>query len=152
MSETEVELTNDAYVRWLRAQRPQPIAWFLSFSELEQEALARLGDDYVDGCIELGTSAGQEADGASMEQIAAAAIRERLAGSGSPQTKPAPTMGGLTKQREERAQAEQAARSEGRTLFGKKPDSVQTENDIIEEKIAGAWEDGIPPETEEAAG
>ena len=40
------ELTNDAYARWLRAQRP-PLSMFLALSELEQEALAGIGDDYV---------------------------------------------------------------------------------------------------------
>ena len=40
------ELTNDAYARWLRAQRP-PLALFLGLSELEQEALAELGDAHL---------------------------------------------------------------------------------------------------------
>lgn len=40
---TDVQLTDDAYRRWLRAWRP-PFAWFLGLPETEQEALAQLGD------------------------------------------------------------------------------------------------------------
>ena len=43
-------LTNDTYARWLRAQRP-PLPMFLGLSEIEQEALAGIGDDYVSECI-----------------------------------------------------------------------------------------------------
>lgn len=42
----EVDLTEESYYRWLRAQRP-PLPMFLEMSELEQETLARLGDNYV---------------------------------------------------------------------------------------------------------
>jgi hypothetical protein len=37
------DLTNEAYERWLRAQRP-PFDWFLALSQVEQEQLAILGD------------------------------------------------------------------------------------------------------------
>lgn len=45
-AEPEIELTNAAYARWLRAQRP-PFSWFLRLGELEQEALALLGDEHA---------------------------------------------------------------------------------------------------------
>lgn len=41
----EVDLTNEAFGRWLRARRP-PMPLFLSMTEGQQEALAKLGDDY----------------------------------------------------------------------------------------------------------
>lgn len=43
-------LTADAYRRWLRAQRP-PLADFVRLSDVEQEALALLGDEYVQDAI-----------------------------------------------------------------------------------------------------
>lgn len=47
-------LTNEAYQRWLRAQRP-PLEMFLGLSEIEQEQLAMLGDEHVqDLAIALG--------------------------------------------------------------------------------------------------
>lgn len=39
-------LTSAAYDRWLRAQRP-PLLDFLKLSEVEQEALALIGDEYM---------------------------------------------------------------------------------------------------------
>lgn len=47
-------LTTDAYRRWLRAQRP-PLTEFLRLSDVEQEALAMLGDEYMqDVALALG--------------------------------------------------------------------------------------------------
>ncbi len=43
-------LTADAYRRWLRAQRP-PLLDFLHLSDVEQEALALLGDEYAQDAI-----------------------------------------------------------------------------------------------------
>lgn len=49
-----VDLTNDAYARWLRAQRP-PLTWFLARTEDEQEAMAAMGDQHLqDLCIGIG--------------------------------------------------------------------------------------------------
>jgi hypothetical protein len=51
-----VDLDRAAYGRWLRAQRP-PLTWFLGLSDLEQTALAELGDEYVtDYMIALATA------------------------------------------------------------------------------------------------
>lgn len=40
-------VTTAVYGRWLRAQRP-PFQWFAELPELEQEALAGVGDGYVE--------------------------------------------------------------------------------------------------------
>lgn len=42
-SKRKPDLTNEAYDRWLRAQRP-PFDWFLALSEIEQEQLAMIGE------------------------------------------------------------------------------------------------------------
>ena len=50
----KVALTNDVYSRWLRAQRP-PMDLFCGLTQIEQEQLAMLGDEYVqDVCVALG--------------------------------------------------------------------------------------------------
>ena len=41
-----VDVTNDAFRRWLRAHRP-PLLWFLGLSEDEQETLALIGDEHA---------------------------------------------------------------------------------------------------------
>ena len=43
-------VTNDAYKRWLRAQRPA-WAWFFALTELEQGQLAIMGDEHVQDVI-----------------------------------------------------------------------------------------------------
>jgi len=89
----EVDLTNEAYSRWLRACRPD-LVWFLSQAEDVQEQLAILGDDYVqDVCIGIGyavsnpaaaeagtkTSAGSmDAEVDLVQQLAAAAVRKMV--------------------------------------------------------------------------
>lgn len=45
-----LDLTSDAHARWLRAGRP-PYGTFLALSEMEQEALARIGDDFREDFI-----------------------------------------------------------------------------------------------------
>jgi len=42
-----VDLDSPRYTRWLRAGRPQPLAWFLSLSESQQEALAGLAESWL---------------------------------------------------------------------------------------------------------
>ena len=44
-------ITQDGYSRWLRAQRP-PFEWFSKLSELEQEALATIGDSHASELVE----------------------------------------------------------------------------------------------------
>lgn len=48
MTDDAPTLTVESYRRWLRAQRPD-MRLFLGLSELEQETLAILGDEYVLG-------------------------------------------------------------------------------------------------------
>lgn len=43
----EVELTEEAYSRWLMAGQPQPIVWFLGLPDLEQSALADVGREHL---------------------------------------------------------------------------------------------------------
>lgn len=58
----EVTLTEAAYARWLKACRPQPLAWFLGLPEAEQQALAAIGEAYTaDLIVALGLSAQSEA-------------------------------------------------------------------------------------------
>jgi len=45
------ELTGPAYSRWLRAHRP-PLTLFLGLAELEQEALADIGDAHAQELVE----------------------------------------------------------------------------------------------------
>lgn len=74
-------LTNDSYARWLRAQRP-PLPMFLGLSEIEQEALAGLGDDYVSECITVlaGALRGEEAAEVPKDDAEAAAGLLDIAG------------------------------------------------------------------------
>ena len=118
----EVDLTSDAYARWLRAQRPQPIGWFLGLDELAQEALARLGDDYVAGCIEMGASVAEEDETAALKRMGAEAARDLLGRSGSRADGAALSMGGLTERKEQRARAEQQARNGSKSFLGRRPD------------------------------
>ena len=53
----EIELTEESFDRWLRAQRP-PFEWFLGQPEDVQEALAARGDRYVEDCNERIRAAG----------------------------------------------------------------------------------------------
>ena len=100
------ELTNDAYRRWLRAQRP-PLALFLGLSELEQEALAELGDEHAADfavavgyavadpqAADAGVSAAQ-GDAAGDESLAlrlAEGLAQKLAGRTPPPPVPAGSM------------------------------------------------------------
>lgn len=88
---TEVELTSTAYLRWLRAGRPD-FRWFLAQAEDVQETLAKLGDDYIqDVAIAIGyacqdpalAEAGIEDDAESdgvIARRAAQAVIARLVG------------------------------------------------------------------------
>jgi len=46
-SKKSIDMTSDAFSRWLRAMRP-PFDWFHRQSELVQEQLAKIGDDHFD--------------------------------------------------------------------------------------------------------
>lgn len=87
-----VDLTPEMYLRWLRAQRPS-IEWFAVLSTIEQEALAAVGDSYVEDCgIMLGMAIrdphaariaadaahGDESAAEAMQMQAAARMAEKL--------------------------------------------------------------------------
>ena len=118
----EVDLTTEAYRRWLRALQPQPIAWFLSLSELEQEALAGLGDDYV-----ADRTAGPQDDVDAASELVRGLV-ERMGGAQPPATQaypPSPlSMAGATHRRQAHEGQRQQAKDAGRRLFGREPDPV----------------------------
>jgi hypothetical protein len=108
------DLTNAGYQRWLRAQRP-PLVMFLRLSELEQEALAGMGDDYVQGCLAAGLEAGEMLD----------AAQGRENGAQIPVQDVTHTMAGVVKRREAAAQAAQDTKGKGGPmLMGKEADEV----------------------------
>ena len=142
-----VDLTNDAYGRWLRAGRPQPIAWFLGVHPEEQEQLAIMGDEYQqDVCVAIGyavadpqlADAGLDAaENPDSEEVLirrmAADVASKLLDKNHGHTKPeAPvmSMSGVSQRRkaaEAAAAAEtkdaKAAKSKARSFLGRAPDS-----------------------------
>lgn len=139
-----VELTDEAFSRWLRARSPQPLAFFLSLSESEQEALALLGDEYTqDLCLGIGfavhdplvAQAGLDAaeNPASEDnlllriaQTAARKAQDARAPSGAPTRGRGPTsMGGFQERTLERVKAKQREADEARSFCGRPPDSIR---------------------------
>lgn len=140
---TTVDLTDEAYSRWLRARSPQPISFFLGLGESEQETLAILGDEYTqDVCLAIGFSvhdpvaaqAGLDAvespaaEGDLLMRLAQAAARKAQA---SPDAARAPaatpsglTLGGITERREGLQEDRQRAQDKGKSFLGRKPDPV----------------------------
>lgn len=135
---SEVILTNETYRRWLRAQRPQPIQWFLSLGPDDQEALAGIGDthaaeatvalayalidpDLADAGLDAPDN--PESEEVLLRRLAANAAREKLQnGPGSPPPTPPLSMGGLTKRQHDAESRKQAAKDGVRRLFGRPPD------------------------------
>lgn len=117
----KVALTNDTFSRWLRAQRP-PMDLFCGMSDIEQEQLAMLGDEYVqDVCVALGyanqhpraAEAGldQERGGSEGEAQLAAQLAKNIAAKILTQAAPKPHA--------------MAPKTVGRrTLFGQRADEV----------------------------
>lgn len=103
-------VTSEVYGRWLRAQRP-PFQWFAELGELEQEALAGVGDGYVENlAIAIGfavqdpaaaasgvdTQRGDpEAEAELLGRMAAATVRRMLAPKNTDQPRSAPPPGPL---------------------------------------------------------
>lgn len=106
---SEVDLTLPTYRLWLRAQRPQPITWFLSLSKLEQEALAEEGDAYVASAVDTGLQAYQEGE-ETMAQALAQMAAARAQNGASSNPPPVSLSGSL-----------------GKSLFGKPPDDLGEE-------------------------
>lgn len=127
------ELTNDAFARWLRAQRP-PFGLFLGLSEIEQEQLALLGDEYVqDVAVAVGyavadpalASAGLEGDSVEADVTRTEALARKVAESilgrqaaASPRiSSDAPTMSGFQERAAQRRTERQQADA-GRPFLG----------------------------------
>ena len=144
----ELELNEDAFDRWIRAQRP-PFELFLTWPEEVQEALAQRGDAYVEDIAtlygyavldpertRLGLAAEEgdedvEAELTLLNAKTLAAAMSRVA-QNAPQA-PAPasplSFGGIGKRRQERQETRQIAKEDEGfvpTLFGKKPDQELT--------------------------
>lgn len=139
----ELELDEAAFTRWLRALRP-PFTWFLAQPPDTQEALARLGDEWMQGhALDVGyavqnpavAEAGLHAvdDPAAEETLARAlalGVAQRIAGKGpespvaAPEPPPAPTLAGVGKRRQAAAERRQQAKDRGRRFLGRQPDAA----------------------------
>lgn len=142
----EVDLTREAYGRWIRAQRPQPIAWFLAQSEDHQEAMAEVGDEYTeDLCVSMGIAiadpiaadAGLDADTNTdseellVRKLAAGAIARHLQGGQESPSRPVEpivqeraTMGGISQRRQEASEKREQQRHKGRSFLGSAPEEA----------------------------
>jgi hypothetical protein len=140
----EIELTEESFDRWLRAQRP-PFEWFLGQPEDVQEALAARGDRYVEDCnVALGYAAldptrarlglaledGDDDAEAELAVLNARTLAEAMGAQtaqNSPQARQpsAPSsFVGVSKRREEAQEARETAKDEAGLaprLFGRKP-------------------------------
>ena len=65
-----VDLTNEAFGQWIRAQRP-PFPWFMAQTREDREAMAMLGDEYaVSMAVQIGYAvANPEAADATQKAI-----------------------------------------------------------------------------------
>ena len=123
MFKPKPRVTNLAYKRWLRAQRPQSFGWFMDLSEDDQETLACIGEEYTADVIVtlvealVGEPAEQDEE-QSLRRIAAEAAQRIL--NGGPTAKPV-SMGGITKRKQERVQADQKAKDNSRSFLGQPP-------------------------------
>jgi len=121
-------VTNEAFARWLRAGSP-PWLWFLSCSEVEQEALALIGDEIQrDRAVAIGYAvadprvaelgaAAQAGDVAAEAALARGLVAELAAKIAQRAPAPRETFGGLGERRAPAA----ASPARPRTLFGRRP-------------------------------
>ena len=131
-----MDLTNEVYRNWIRAQRP-PFEWFLGLEPDQQEQLAIIGEDYqADVCVAIGfalqdpelAAAGLDADtNPESEEIlarrvAAEAVQKLLGDRQPPRSNGGLSMGGVTQRRAQADQARQKAKDRGRRLLGREPD------------------------------
>lgn len=142
-------VTNESYVRWLRAQQP-PWLFFLGLDAESQEQLAILGDEHAtERALDLafaiadpaGAEAGVDATAGGLEgeetlaRRVATALIERVAAKTVPAAPIAPpvempreTLAGIGKRREAIADADRftaAAKNARRSLFGREPDKAE---------------------------
>ena len=144
----EVSLTSDAYRRWLRAHSPQPLSFFLGLTEIEQETLAGLGEEYDEDSFIAQAWAHRDPEAAafgatdedddevgldleaSMAQrmtanILAQTVQAAHEAPGSTPLRDPPTMGGISKRRAATERDAKTAYNEGRRLMGRAPDEVK---------------------------
>lgn len=128
------EITSQSYERWLRAQRP-PFEFFFGLSELEQETLARCGDDYQqDICLAIGhalrdpVAAELGARAASGDKTAEATLLDRIArasGARAPMPPPRPAMGGFRDRQALREHKRREKKANGASLLGNPPEPIE---------------------------
>ena len=139
---TQVDLTNEAYSRWLRAGRPQPIPWFLNLHPEEQEQCAILGDEHnQDLAVAVGyaiadpqlADASLDADDNPdsedliLRRLADLAVAERAGAVAVSTEQPefeTMTMGGVSRREKTKVNTIQKAKDDGRSFLGKAPDPV----------------------------
>jgi hypothetical protein len=121
----EVDLTNEAYARYLRANWKESLSWFLSLSEGEQETLAMVGDEYQnDLFFEMGAGfAAAFIPPTDTEEAQVLSMLGSSPGEAVQSARP-PGMAGVTKRREEASGASDAHKNATRTLFGRPPDEA----------------------------
>lgn len=140
-----VDLTEESYARWLRAQRPTPMSWFLGQPAEVQETLAMMGDEYVqDLAVAVGyairdpelAAAGLDAGAGDLDaeetlarrlasELAGRILQGRQAAEIGPQAAPARppmTMAGVGERRAARKLARRKAEDAGRSFLGGRPD------------------------------
>jgi len=139
----QVNLTQPAYERWLRACRPQTLPWFLTLPEGEQEALAGIGEAYVADIIAAIGYATQspvaaaaistrsdraEGEGRLLESLSSAVVaRARAQAAGGPGAGPEDltrpqSMGGIGARRQAVQEARTVAANAARSWLGRAPD------------------------------
>ena len=136
------EVSNESYTRWLRASRP-PWGWFMCLSELEQEQLAIIGDEYAqDVAVSIGyavadpqvaetgiDAARGDADAeASLAKKLAEGLAMRLKSHAAtnvppPSGRPSETFAGFGDRRVDEEANRRKLR--GARLFGRSPDSEE---------------------------
>ena len=144
------DISEDEYRRWLRAQRPK-WDWFFRRSEMEQEGMARLGDDYTqDFCVGIGyavkdpeiADAGRDAatnpesESILAQRIAADMIAAKMAGDRpGPIADEAPlTMGGFGA-RKIRTEIRERTENGVTTFLGREPDPKPEEEPSAEAEV-----------------
>lgn len=144
-----VDLTNEAYSRWLRAGAPQPIAWFLNLHPEQQAQCAILGDEhYQDLAIAVGyaiadpalaeASIEAEGDPAVIEEFMLRRLAaERSSTVSSPAPVPSMSMGGTKRRSEDREHDDRVTQDTGRTFLGMKPDPVHAKSPPMENAEEG---------------
>lgn len=103
-----VDLTNSAYLRWLRAQRPD-MRIFLALNEDEQETLAIIAENYLREMFGEAPAPAPQSEADRLQEESARTVERLLSGEDTPKT-----FAGATK-----------ARQNGKSLLGKLPDGAE---------------------------